>query len=322
VEEGGEEAAREPVPRLRSKEYMEDFINPEEYLEAQRKRIEEEAARGARFPEEPEKDILLFLIEHGHLEKWQRDVLSIVREEGYYFAPQAQTKIMNEGWAAYWHSKCMTEQLLTDAEVIDYADHHSGTLGMRPGSLNPYKIGIELFRDIEDRWNRGKFGKDYDDCDDYREKREWDRKLGLGRGKIFEVRAIMNDVLFIDTFLTPEFCREQKFFTYARNERTGNYEIQDREFLRIKEQLLFQLTNFGQPFVYVENGNYENRAELLLRHVNEGVDLDKAWAIDTLKNVQRLWGRTVHLESAWDGEKKLLTANGAEVTEKEVGEGA
>ena len=63
-----------------------------------------------KFPEQPERDVLLFLLEHAPLERWEHDVLSIVREEAYYFAPQGQTKIMNEGWATYWHSTIMTAE--------------------------------------------------------------------------------------------------------------------------------------------------------------------------------------------------------------------
>ncbi len=90
-------------------------------------------------------------------------MLAIVREEAYYFAPQAQTKIMNEGWASYWHSTIMTTRMLGPSEVVDYADHHSGTMATQPGRLNPYKLGIELLRDIEERWNKGQFGPEWDD---------------------------------------------------------------------------------------------------------------------------------------------------------------
>ena len=258
-EEDHDHDHRRRVRRLKSKHYMEDFINPREYLDEQERMLREDAEKKKHFPEEPEKDALLFLIEHAPLERWQRDVLSIVREEAYYFAPQGQTKIMNEGWASYWHSRLMTTRLLTDAEVIDYADHHSGTVSMQAGRLNPYKIGIELFRDIEDRWNRGRFGKEYDECDDYVKKRDWDLKLGQGLEKIFQVRRIYNDVTFIDTFLTEEFCRDQKLFVFAKNQRSGNLEIQSREFTRIKEQLLFALTNHGRPFIFVRDGNFGNR---------------------------------------------------------------
>ena len=150
-----------------------------------------------RFPENPEADVLLFLIENAPLRNWQRDILSIVREEAYYFLPQAQTKIMNEGWATYWHSRIMTEKALKDSEVIDYADHHSGTVGGSRLRLNPYKLGLELFRDIEDRWDKGRFGPEYADCDDLAARDSWDHKLGLGQEKIFEVRRLYNDLTFI-----------------------------------------------------------------------------------------------------------------------------
>jgi stage V sporulation protein R len=193
-----------------SKGYMDRFINPPAFMDAQRKRIEEQLQKKKRFPEEPTKDVLEFLIEYAPLDTWQRDVLSIVREEAYYFAPQALTKIMNEGWATYWHAKIMTEKSLKEGEVIDFADHHSATLGMRPGAINPYKLGVELWRSIEERWNRGQFGREYDECDDLATRRNWDKKLGLGREKIFEVRRIYNDITFIDDFLTKEFCIEHK----------------------------------------------------------------------------------------------------------------
>src|ERR671934_221019 len=111
------------------KDYMDDYVNPRKVLKAEedeRKRLKEQTAKS--FPEQPEKDVLLFLIEHAPLKPWQRDVLSIVRDEAYYFAPQGQTKILNEGWASYWHSKIMTERTLQPWECIDYADHHSGTM--------------------------------------------------------------------------------------------------------------------------------------------------------------------------------------------------
>ena len=141
-----------------SKGYMDSFINPPEVIERQsqeRQQKQQEKEDNRSFPEEPMRDVLLFLLEHAPLKDWQRDVLAIVRDEAYYFAPQGQTKIMNEGWASYWHSTIMTRHGLTDAEVVDYADHHSGTMATSPNRLNPYKLGIELFRDIEERWNKG-----------------------------------------------------------------------------------------------------------------------------------------------------------------------
>jgi len=307
-----EEEEIKTVKKLPSKEYMNEFINPPEFLEFQRKKLEEESQKKKKFPENPQRDVFLFLIENAPLEKWQRDILSIIREEAYYFAPQAQTKIMNEGWATYWHSKIMTEKALKSSEVIDYADHHAGTLGSRPGVINPYKIGLELFRDIEDRWNKGKFGKEYEECDDMKAKKNWDKKLGLGRQKIFEVRKIYNDVTFIDTFLTEEFCEEHKLFTYEYDKNKEAYVIKDRDYKKVKEKLLFTLTNFCQPFIYVQDGNYENKGELYLYHKHEGVDLKIPQAKDTLRNIYTIWQRPVNLETMVEGRKKILRYDGRE----------
>lgn len=310
----------QPVPlKFKSKDYMDSFINPPQVIAAQRKKQEEKSKSQLRkFPEENKRDILQFLMDHAPLEKWQRDVLSIIREEAYYFVPQGQTKIMNEGWATYWHSKMMTERVLTDAEIIDYADHHSGTLLTGAGRLNPYKLGVELFRDIEERWNRGKFGKEWDECDDFVSKQNWNKNLGLGRQKIFEVRKMYNDVMFIDAFLTPEFCRAHKLFAFNYNDRTSMYEISDRDFKAIKRKLLFQLTNFGQPIIVVEDANYLNRGELYLRHNHEGIDLKIDEAHDTLRNLFVIWTRPVHLETIVDENKTLLSFDGEEHKEIEI----
>ncbi len=154
---------------------MDGFINPPEVLKEEIRRREAEKQKARSFPENPERDVLLFLLEHAPLKPWQHDVLAIVRDEAYYFAPQAQTKIMNEGWASYWHSTIMTTQMLDPSEVVDYADHHSGTMATYPGRLNPYKLGIELLRDIEERWNKGQFGPEWEECDDYQARRTWDQ---------------------------------------------------------------------------------------------------------------------------------------------------
>jgi len=309
---------KQVVRRMRSKDYMMNFINPPEFLAGQQAKLEEDRVKARRVPEEPVRDVMRFLIEHAPLENWQREVLSIIREEAYYFAPQGQTKIMNEGWASYWHSMIMTQKALTDAEVIDYADHHSGTVASHPGRLNPYKLGLELFKDIEDRWNKGRFGKEYEDCDDIREKRDWDLHLGLGRQKIFEVRRFHNDVTFIDTFLTPEFCSQNKMFTYAYNKKTSSYQIAAREFKQIKNQLLFGLTNHGQPFIHVTDANYANRGELFLEHRHEGLDLKHDWARETLRNIQRIWSRPVHLMTLLEEKGRLLSFDGKELTERDA----
>lgn len=296
-----------------SKQYMDPFINPPELLRKERERKkekadEQEATRG--FPVEPMRDVLLFLLEEAPLQDWQRDVLGIIRDEAYYFAPQGMTKIMNEGWASYWHSTIMTKHGLNDSDFICYADHHSGTMAMSPNRLNPYKIGIELYRDIEERWDNGKFGSEWDNCDDMDEKENWHRETGLGREKIFEVRKVHNDLTFIDTFLTADFCRKHKMFSFAYNDSSEHYEIASREFDSIKQQLLGALTNHGRPFIRVVDGNHKNRGELYLRHQYEGVELKQDYAQATLQHLVTLWLRPVHIETVVNDEPTVLSFDG------------
>lgn len=315
----GDDADDRPT-RFKSKGYMDEFVNPREQLRAaeeERKKLHDQ--RVPHFPERPEKDVLLFLIEHAPLKNWQRDVLSIIRDEAYYFHPQGQTKILNEGWASYWHSTIMTQKVLEPSEVIDYADHHSGTMATSSRRLNPYKLGIELLRDVERRWNMGQFGPEWDDCDDMDKKRTWDKQLGLGRKKIFEVRRVHNDITFIDTFLTPEFCKEHRLFSFSYQDPTKNYVIESREFQKVKQRLLYSLTNFGKPWIYVVDGNHRNRGELLLRHDHNGVDLKLDEARDTLVNLQYVWARPVCLETVLDGKPTVLCFDGTDHTQQPIG---
>lgn len=294
------------------KEYMRDYINPPEFVKEQKRKLAEKSAKTTKFPPQPERDILKFLMNFAPLEDWQQDVVSIIRDEAYYFAPQGMTKTMNEGWASYWHTTLMTGKILNDSEVIDYADHHSGTTAMSPQSYNPYKVGIELFRDIEQRWNKGQYGRDWEQCDDVRERLHWDKKTGQGREKIFEVRKIYNDVTFIDDFLTEDFCVRNKFFVYKFNKKTQKFEVDTRDFKAIKAKLLFQMTNFGQPIIRIEDGNFENRGELLLTHMWEGIDLQPDFMNETLKNLYALWSRPVNLITVMDNDGQVVRYDGQE----------
>jgi stage V sporulation protein R len=309
LEETDEEAIK--VERIKSKEYMDAFVNPQEFLDAKKAELEvERRHKKDNFPSEPERDVLGFLVKHAPLEPWQRDILSIIRDEAYYFAPQWMTKIMNEGWASYWHSKMMTGRLCTDNEIIDFADHHSGTTAMPPGRINPYKIGLELFRDIEDRWDTGRHGTDYEKCDDYHTKQKWDTKAMQGRAKIFEVRRFHNDLTFIDTFLTREFCEKHQLFKFGKDKFSDQYVIQSREFDDIKKQFLQSLTNGGQPIIVVADANGYNQGELCLRHEYDGVELKKDYAQETLRNMYAIWKRPVNIETVLKGKSIVLSFDG------------
>ena len=284
--------------RLPAKDYMDPFINPAGEIARQRAEHERRRAEEKRrFPAEPTRDVLLFLLRHAPLEDWQSDILGIVRDEAYYYAPQAMTKVMNEGWATYWHSKLMTQHFVEASEIVDYAEQHSGVVHMPPGGFNPYKIGVELFKDIERRWDRGQHGPAWERLETIGARERFDDRSMKGRDKIFEVRRVYNDVSFIDEFLTPEFVERHRMYQYRRDPQTGELRVVSRDFDRVKQTLLHHLTNSGHPFIYVVDANYLNRGELYLAHKFTGLELDAGKAADTLRSLRLLWGRPVHLQA-------------------------
>src|SRR3990172_11178495 len=145
-------------------------------------------------PLEPEQDVLLYILNHSPkpLREWEKDILSIARDQSRYFMPQRRTKIMNEGWATLWHMRIMErlfkEGLLHAEEHGFYNLYNARVLATHPRVINPYLVGLRMFQDIEDRWNKGRFGREWEECKDPLKKEGWDLGLWQGRDKIFDVR--------------------------------------------------------------------------------------------------------------------------------------
>jgi stage V sporulation protein R len=294
--------------KLPAKDYMDPYINPQRELDRQRKE-HAEAARAARtkFPAAPVRDVLAFLMRYAPLEDWQADVLSIVRDEAYYFSPQAMTKIMNEGWATYWHSKLMTRHFLDASEIVHYADQHSGVVHMQPGGFNPYKIGVEMFKDIERRWDKGQHGHAWEALEAVGAKEAHDDGSMQGKGKIFEVRKIYNDVTFVEEFLTPEFMDRHQMYHWKRDPQSGELKVVSRDTTKVKQALLHHITNRGQPFIYAVDANYLNRGELYLAHQWTGMEIELAKVAPVLQALRRIWGRPVHLQARVNDDQWLHT---------------
>ncbi len=153
------EDLEEKLDELDLSEEVVGQVFDEDWLEAQRDEDGE-----VTFPDEPEKDVIGFLRQHGMaydrdaekavtMTDWQREILEILRREAHYFAPQKMTKVMNEGWASYWESAMMSKEAFADSdEFVKYADHMAQVLGS-PG-FNPYKLGLELWQYVENAENR------------------------------------------------------------------------------------------------------------------------------------------------------------------------
>ncbi|MFH0752525.1 MAG: SpoVR family protein [archaeon] len=283
-----------------SRPYMETYMNPKKELKKLEDQCEaEKKVKRLRLVDEPKRDILQFLITHAPIEEWQSHIIDIVREEKYYFTPQGQTQILNEGWACYCHAKIMTERALDSSEIIEFAKVHSSVASAGQGRLNPYALGLALLRDIEDRWNKGRHGKEYEECTDMKQKREWNTHENKGLEKLFEVRKHYNDIMFIDEFFTQEFVNDQKLFKFGKYDMEDHYEyiIESKQVDDIKQTLLSQRTNMGSPFIYIVNGNYQNKGEMLLYHQWEGRTLDMEYARRTMINLEKIWTRPINLKT-------------------------
>jgi stage V sporulation protein R len=250
-------------------------------------------------------------------EDWEDEVVALEpgRGEVHDITVESTHRYAAAGFVnhnSYWHSRLMTEKICDDGEIIEYAERNAGVMETGSGRLNPYKLGVELYRYVEERWDKGQFGKEWEDCDDLEARRTWNRRTGLGRKKIFEVRSLYNDVTFIDEFLTPEFVADQKLYAFGYNARNDRFEIETRKFKEVKEKLLFQITNAGQPFIYVEDANHGNRGELLLRHDHQGIDLRVDYAREVMKALVRIWRRPVEIHTKVENKPTLMRFDGKE----------
>ena len=238
----------------------------------------------------PTYDILGFLEENAPLEAWQRDVLHIVRAEAYYFSPQRMTKIMNEGWASFWHSRLLTGGLLDPSEILDFADCHSSATMSGAGNLNPYKLGIELYRHAENR------GED-----------------------IFQLRRVHNDVSLIHKLVDEEFTNRhvRPILPQAAGEAPGEF-----DWRAAKSWLLHQLAWGGLPQIQLVGVDTEGEGELLLVHHHDGRDLQLGRAQETLRNLAAFWRRPVHLLTLLEQQgKKLVVSGQEEMVVIDTGEG-
>lgn len=287
-----DEGSHGSEPKQRAESPYEDILSLGEPKQ-------EEKPPERKFPAEPQKDVLLFMAENSPvLEDWQRDVIYIVRQEMLYFYPQIETKIMNEGWASYWHARILREIDLTEGEYIEFANLHSGVLGPSKHRINPYLVGLKIFEDIERRWDNP--------TDEERER--FGRKGEEGRRKIFEVRELESDVSFLRNYLTKSLVEEMDLYLYEEQE--GQLVVVEKDWQKVRDVIVNSMTNQGFPYVAVEDGDYGGNRELYLKHNYDGRSLDLPYAQKVLEHLHHLWGRPVHLETIIDEKPSLLTYNG------------
>jgi len=290
--------APQPEPELRERPF--DVLFPEE-VQAERERVEaERAALRARFPREPEEDLLAFIERHARgLEEWQRDVISIVRSEQSYFLPQLRTKILNEGVAVLFHQEICQRLFLRADRYWEYEQLNAVVTQPHQGRVNPYNLGINLLREV--------MRIAAEPGEEERERWPW-----AGRDEPLErVRAIIgayDDEALLREFLTPRVCERSRLYAFEHLEQDPRLiRISSREADEIRELLIAQHSTLGIPQVVILDADFRGRGELLLEHRHTGIGLDEEYARGTLTEVARLWGKpvTVRTIEGRDAERPL-----------------
>lgn len=246
------------------------------------KKKAEEPKPAPRFPPNPEKDLLLFILQHAKsLEEWQRDILTIMRDEMLYFWPQMETKIMNEGWATFWHLRIMRELELDEGETIEFARMNAGVIMPSKTSLNPYHVGLKMWEDIEKRW---------------------------GRERMWEIREYDSDSSFLRNYLTQELVEEMDLYLYGK--QGDEWKVMEKDWEKVRDTLCAARVNGGFPVLVVQDGDYLKNGELYLKHQFDGTELDVKYLEKTIPHVYNLWGRTTHLETMLDNRAVVFTFDG------------
>ncbi len=247
----------------------------------------------------PDEDILLFIRDHNPaFSEWEKDLLTIVDEQARYFIPQIETKIMNEGWASFWHKRILDALPLPQGIRLEFMVRHNQVVSPMRGGLNPYHLGIKVWEDIEKRWN--------DPSPE--ELKEFGPKTKTGTEKIFEVREVERDCSFFRRFLTEDLIRELNLFEYrTKGDETLVTRVADKDnWHEIKETLVRSVGTGTVPVIKVEDADYNHKRILLLKHDHDGRDLQLEYAEKTLKHLWQLWGREVNLATTVSGSKSLL----------------
>lgn len=238
-----------------------------------------------KIPIEPEEDILFFISKNSRLNEWERDIVNIVREEAVYFLPQIETKIMNEGWASFWHYNILNKLELPQGLQIEFLKRHNQVIRPHNERINPYYIGFKIFEDLKKRYA--------------------DNPV-----KIFEVREIERDESFIRRYLTYELCSEMNLFEYVK--KGNDYvvsEVSDEDgWKTIRDSLAMTVGMGAVPSIKVIEWVQKDNT-LILEHEHDGRDLEMNYANETIKYIADLWEGKVMLATFLDGNRKVINCD-------------
>jgi len=252
-----------------------------------------------KVPPVPEEDLLVFIRDYNpYLEAWEKDILTIVDEEAAYFIPQIETKIMNEGWASYFHNEILKRIELPQDLYLEFLVWHNQVVQKLVGGLNPYHLGLKIWSEIRRRA----------DEPSPEELEEHGPPRASGRELMFEARQSDRDVSFLRRFLTEDLLRELDLFQYQpKGEDLVITKVADPDNWReVKARLIASVGMGSVPVIRIHDADFGHRRTLYMVHEHDGRDLDLEYAEKTLAYVYRLWGREVALETQVENKRVVL----------------
>lgn len=257
-----------------------------------------------RFPEEPQENILYFIEKNApFLESWQREIVRIVRKIAQYFYPQGQTKVMNEGWACFWHYTLLhglyDEGLVNDEFMLEILQSHTNVIKQPDfnspyfNGINPYTLGYNMMQDIKRI------------CENPSEEdKQWFPHLANTdwRSSLDFAMRNFKDESFIAQYLSPRLIRDMKLFYIVDDDRHSDLVINaihnEQGYQTIREALSRQY-NLGylEPDIQVYSVDIQGDRSLTLQYMQQNrIPLGEG-TTEVLKHLHSLWKFPVRLQA-------------------------
>lgn len=244
-------------------------------------------------------DLLQFLMENSEFlgreeNKWMLSVMEVIRTTSLYFQPQIRTKILNEGWASYWHENLFLSDDRISGNEVSYAAVNAKVTSIPRVGLNPYALGMRLFYYLEEQANKGRISYDYQRISDEYQRRQFDTDTNSGKDFIFNIRENYCDTMFVNNFIDQEFVDMHKLFVVDKRlnkERmTWEYYVKSKKAKHYKKMVSDSLYHPPSVKIDVDDDN-----TLVINHIFEGKPLYRDFIGGSLMGVEYLWGARVVL---------------------------
>jgi len=249
-------------------------------------------------------DLIQYIVENSEFlakeeNKWMLPIIQVIHKTSLFFQPQIRTKIMNEGWASYWHEILFLQDDRINGHEVDFARVNAGVTAMPRVGLNPYALGMRLFYYIEEMADKGKLSYDYQRLKDSHKRKNFDKRTGKGRDYLFSIRENYSDFTFINTFVDQEFITQNKLFVAGKrmNEQrmVWEYYVKSRKSEDYREMIISSL--YHPPHIEIDYNKTKDNT-IYLNHHFEGKPLVADFIPNTMLGIEYLWGGKVQLETS------------------------